>query len=681
VRPEAEKRIGELRDLIKYHNERYHTLDSPEISDSEFDGLMVELRGLEGEYPDLVTPDSPTQQVGGTLLSGLGVVQHKIPMPSLENAFTDEDAREFDRKLRERLKVEEPIDYVVEPKLDGLAISVLYRAGKLEYAATRGDGTKGEDVTENVARIHDVPRKLQGSPPDVLEVRGEVFIRVADFKKMNAQATERGEKLFVNPRNAAAGSLRQLKPDPTALRPLSMYFYSVGFVEGGELPDTEWGLLKFLKALGLSTPESTRKVHGIDACLAYHSEVGEKRATLAYEIDGVVYKVDRRDYQEQLGSVSRRPRWARAHKFPAEEAETVVEKVEFQVGRTGALTPVARLNPVFVGGVTVSNATLHNIDEVHRKDIRVGDRVKVRRAGDVIPEVMGVVPGSRQEGAVPVELPEFCPVCHSKVERAEGEAAAYCTGGYNCLAQRQQALRHYAGRRAMDIEGLGEKIIQQLVEPVEEGKAALVSTPADLYALEAKDLIELERMGEKSAEKLLQAIDRSRQTTLPRFLFALGIPDVGEATAQALAQHFLKLEDILDATAEKIQAVPDVGPVVAGNVFTFMQSPAQREVIQQLLKAGVTWEEMQPVSVEGKPLAGKTFVITGTLESMTRDEAQDALVALGAKVAGSVSRKTSYVVAGADAGSKLKKATELGVPVLDEEAFQALLKSPQSPGG
>jgi DNA ligase (NAD+) len=668
VKRDAERRVAQLRKEIAGADYQYYVLDNPDLPDGEYDKLMIELRALEAEYPDLVTPDSPTQRVSGEPVATFGVVTHKVPMLSLDNAFTDEDVTAFDRRIHERLGSAAPADleYVAEPKLDGLAVTVIYRDGKLERASTRGDGVKGEDVTANVRTIHKVPHKLKGHPPGVVEVRGEVFMPIKGFERMNRLLREQGEKVYVNPRNSAAGSLRQLDPRITAKRPLDMFFYATGIVEGGALPDTQWALLKALEKWGLPVSPQATLVAGVQGLLDYFQGIGRKRDSLTYQIDGVVYKLNSRPEQERLGFVSRAPRWATAHKFPAEEATTTVARIEFQVGRTGALTPVARLEPVFVGGVTVTNVTLHNMDEVKRKDVRVGDIVVVRRAGDVIPEVVRVVRHA-SEDAERIELPAVCPVCGSEVLQAEGEVVARCTGGFTCRAQRQEALRHFAGRRALDIEGLGDKIVEQLV--LQE----LVKSPADLYALTVEQLSELERMGEKSAQKLVEAIQKSRATTLPRFLFALGIRDVGEATALALAQHFGNLEKLLDASADEIQLVQDVGPVVAAHVAAFIASPEHRKVIRQLRERGVHWADVVKPSVEGQPFAGMTFVITGTLDSMTREEAQEALIALGAKVSGSVSKKTRYVVAGAEAGSKLKKAGELGVEVLDEAQFTKLL--------
>jgi DNA ligase (NAD+) len=664
------KRIAELRKQLAAHDYSYHVLDQPTVSDSEYDGLMQELKALEAKHPELITPDSPTQRVGGAPLAAFGAVAHVVPMLSLDNGFSEQDARDFDRRVHERLKTDRDIRYSAEPKLDGLAVSLLYRHGALERAATRGDGEHGEDVTANVRTIRGVPLTLRGEPPALIEVRGEVFMPLAGFKRMNDQALERGEKTFVNPRNAAAGSLRQLDPRITASRPLDIFLYAVGQVEGGQVPDHHSSMLQAFRDWGLKTCPEARTVTGIEGCLAYYRDIGARRDELPYQIDGVVYKVDARADQDRLGFVSRAPRWALAHKFPAQEATTLLTAIEFQVGRTGALTPVARLQPVFVGGVTVSNATLHNMDEVERKDVRVGDTVVVRRAGDVIPEVVRVEMDAEHEHRKRVKLPAKCPICGSPVERAEGEAIARCSGGFTCRAQRQEALRHFASRRALDIEGLGDKLIEQLVE------LELVKSPADLYALTMEQLAGLERMAEKSAANLHGAIAKSRDTTLPRLLFALGIRDVGEATALALAQHFLTLEALTDASAAAIQEVPDVGPVVAGHVAVFFASKAHRAEIARLRAQGVRWPAMPARPSTARKLSGQTWVVTGTLAAMTREQATQALTDLGAKVAGSVSKKTSGVVVGTDAGSKLKKAQELGIPVLDEPAFLELLKQP-----
>lgn len=662
------ERARELRAQLDHHNYQYHVLDAPEVSDAEYDRLLHELKALEEQYPDLITPDSPTQRVGGTPVSGLAAVVHTTPMLSLENAFTEEDLINFDRRVRERLDDVASVEYAAEPKLDGLAVSFRYEAGRLVQAATRGDGTRGEDVTHNVRTIKAVPVSLRGSPPELLEVRGEVFMTIAGFKAMNERALAAGEKVFVNPRNAAAGSLRQLDPRLTGSRPLDVFFYSVGETRGWKLPAKHSESLAQLREWGLKISPLVRVVEGAEGCLAYYRDVGEQRAKLKYEIDGVVYKVNRLALQRELGFVARAPRWAIAHKFPAHEENTIIRDVEFQVGRTGALTPVARLEPVFVGGVTVSNATLHNMDEVRRKDVRIGDTVVIRRAGDVIPEIVKVIVERRPASARMVELPAKCPVCGSDVEQVEGEAVARCSGGLFCAAQRKEALRHFASRRALDIEGLGSKIIDQLVD------SGQVHTPADLYRLTLDQLANLERMAEKSAANLLAALEGSKTTTLARFLYALGIRDVGEATAAALAAHFGTIEALQDATEETIQEVPDVGPVVAAHVWHFFQQAQNRAVIDELRKRGVNWpaQARRATATEGA-LSGKTFVLTGTLDSMSRDQASDRITALGGKVSGSVSKKTTYVVAGAEAGSKLQKAQELGVEVLDEQGLLELL--------
>ncbi len=668
-------RAARLRDEINDHDHRYYILNEPSVPDAEYDRLMRELREIEAKHPELITADSPTQRVAGAAASEFGEVQHAIPMLSLENGFTDEDLVDFDRKVRERLGAEGPIEYAAEPKLDGLAISVLYRNGVFERAATRGDGVTGEDVSANVATIRSVPRKLRGKPPAVLEVRGEVFLPYAGFAKMNADATARGEKTYVNPRNAASGSLRQLDSRITATRPLDLYFYSLGVVEGGEIPDRHSDLARQLNAWGLRTCPEARKVKGVEGCLEYYRDIGARRARLPYQIDGVVYKVDSRADQEKLGFVSRAPRWALAHKYPADEEMTVLEDVIFNVGRTGALTPAAKLKPVFVGGVTVSNATLHNMDEVARKGFKIKDTVVVRRAGDVIPEVVRYLPDRRPADAREIVMPSSCPVCGSPVVRQEDQAVYKCTGGVlKCRAQRAEWIMHFAGRRAMDVDGLGEKLIEQLVE---DGS---IGSPADLYALEAKSLAERERMGEKSAKNIIDAIEKSKKTTLPRFLFGLGIPQVGESTARALAEQFGNLDDLMAASAERIAQTPDVGPVVSAEVAKFFANPQAREVIARMRAAGVRWPDIAVAAAADLPLAGLTFVITGTLAGIQREPAEDALRELGAKVSGSVSKKTSFLVVGADAGSKLAKAEALGVPILDETALQKILETKRPPG-
>jgi DNA ligase (NAD+) len=664
---DAAGRIKELREQVRRHDYRYYVLDDPEISDARYDALLGELRELEATHPELVTPDSPTQRVGGEASGTFGEVVHAVPMLSLENAFTEQDVLDFDRRVRERLDTD-AVDYSAEPKLDGLAISLRYESGRLTQAATRGDGTRGEDVSANVRTIRSVPLTLRGDAPQLLEVRGEVFMSRRAFEQVNRRAAEKGEKTFVNPRNAAAGSLRQLDPKVTERRALDVFFYGVGATAGWAMPRRHSELLAALRELGLRTCPETTVVAGVTGCIEYYRGMGRRRNALGYEIDGVVYKVDRLDWQRDLGFVSRAPRWAVAHKFPAQEETTVVRDVEFQVGRTGALTPVARLEPVFVGGVTVSNVTLHNMDELARKDVRIGDTVVVRRAGDVIPEVVRVIPDLRPPDARIVELPARCPVCGSHVTRAEGEAVARCSGGLVCRAQRREALRHFASRRAMDIEGLGDKLVEQLVD------AGRVETPADLYSLTADELASLERMGAKSAANLVEALERSKRTTLARFLFALGIRDVGESTALALANHFGRLEAIAGASAEEIEQVRDVGPVVAAHVHDFFAEEHNLAVLAALQERGVSWPEGTPVrSIESGPLSGETLVITGTLASMTRDQARDAARAAGATVTDSVSRKTTLLVAGAEAGSKLRKAQELGVTIVDEEEFKRRL--------
>jgi len=662
------QRINELREQIDHHNYLYYVLDSPEIPDAEYDRLLRELQELENENPELITPDSPTQRVGAKPLSEFGEVKHEIPMLSLSNAFEDEEVLSFDRRAREKLKVDE-IEYAVEPKLDGLAISLLYEDGRLTRGATRGDGTTGEDVTQNVRTIEAIPLKLRGKGyPVRLEVRGEVIMTKKGFDRLNEAQRKADAKIFANPRNAAAGSLRQLDSKVTASRPLSFYCYGVGLVEDAELPDRHSETLKQLREWGMRTNPETRVVKGIQDCLKYYAAMQDKRDSLDYEIDGLVYKVNRVDQQEALGFVSRAPRWAIAHKFPAQEEMTTLIGIDVQVGRTGALTPVARLEPVHVGGVTVSNATLHNQDEIERLDARVGDTVIIRRAGDVIPQVVSVVTSKRKGNPKKYHLPKKCPVCGSDTVRHEGEAVTYCTGGLFCAAQRKQAIKHFASRRAMDIEGLGDKLVDQLVD--EE----YIYDAADLYSLSEAQLVQLERMAEKSAQNLIQALDKSRTTTLPRFIYALGIHDVGEATARALAMHFGSLDAVMHADEETLMAVPDIGPVVADSIRRFFKQKHNREVINKLLKAGIEWPDIEVKSAEELPLQGKTFVLTGTLSSMSRDEAKAALMALGAKVTGSVSKKTDYVVVGEDPGSKADKAEQLGIEMLDETAFQKLIK-------
>ena len=665
-------KLDSLRDQIRHHNYRYHVLDDPEVPDAEYDRLMRELEAIEQAHPTLISPDSPTQRVGDKPISAFCTVSHELPMLSLDNAFTEDELRDFHRRVMDRLELEDGGDsflYSAEPKLDGAAVSLLYEDGRLVRGATRGDGTTGEDITHNVRTIDAVPLRLRGSGyPRVLEVRGEVFMPKAGFDAYNQKAKELGEKTFVNPRNAAAGSLRQLDPRVTAARPLDVYFYSAGVVKDGELPIRHSIVLDQLQDWGLKTCPERRVVEGVTGCLAFYESLGEERPSLPYEIDGVVYKVDSLADQRELGFVSRAPRWAIAHKFPAQEELTKVAAVEFQVGRTGALTPVARLEPVFVGGVTVSNATLHNIDELNRKDVRVGDTVIVRRAGDVIPEVVSVIIERRLKNAKRVRLPSNCPVCGSAVTREEGEAVARCTGGLICAAQRTEALKHFVSRRAMDVDGLGSKLIEQLVT------ADRLKTPADIYGLDANELASMDRMGDISANKLIASIESSKSTTLPRFIFGLGIREVGEATAASLAGHYGSLDAIMSATDEDLQSVDDVGPIVASRIRAFFEEAHNGEVIRCLRQAGVNWPESEPMQnrKDGK-LVSTTFVLTGSLASMTRDEAKERIQSLGGKVTGSVSSKTSYVVAGDKPGTKLAKAQELGVKILDEKALRNIL--------
>jgi len=661
-----EQRAEKLRERIRYHNYRYYVLDDPEIPDAEYDRLLRELQRLEQQHPELITPDSPTQRVGAQPLSAFGEVRHEVPMLSLDNAFSDEELGEFDRRVRERLGVE-VVDYTAEPKLDGVAVSLLYEHGQLVRGATRGDGSSGEDVTQNVRTIQSIPLRLRGKGyPQRLEVRGEVFLSHDGFRRLNERAAGEGQKTFANPRNAAAGSLRQLDPRITAQRPLEIYCYGVGVVAGGGLPDRHSGVLKQLRNWGLRVYPGIARVRGLTGATKYYRKLERQRGSLAFDIDGVVFKVDRLDQQHRLGFVARAPRWAVARKFPAQEELTRVLGIDVQVGRTGAITPVARLEPVFVGGVTVTNATLHNEDEVRRKDVRIGDTVIVRRAGDVIPEVVSVIAERRPREARRFVMPKRCPVCGADIERVEGEAVARCTGGLYCEAQRKQAIRHFASRRAMDIEGLGDKLVEQLVD------LKLVDDVAGLYTLDADTLAGLERMGEKSADKLIAALDESKRTTLDRFLYALGIREVGEATARALAQAFGELDALMNASAQELEAVRDIGPVVAQHIVHFFEQAHNRDVIRRLLEAGVSWPLVK--RARRQPLQGKTYVLTGTLSAMTRDQATQQLQALGATVAGSVSGKTTAVIAGEKAGSKLAKAGKLGIPVLFEEDLLGLLR-------
>ncbi|WP_341644688.1 NAD-dependent DNA ligase LigA [Thauera sp. SDU_THAU2] len=672
----AAQRAQALRDEIARHDHAYYVLDAPTVPDAEYDRLFRELQALEEAHPELCTPDSPTRRVGGRPLEQFPPVRHRVPMLSIRTETDTEasGAHTFDARVRRELGLGEgdaEVEYLAELKFDGLAISLRYEHGLLVQAATRGDGETGEDVSSNIRTMRAVPLRLRGEAPAVLEIRGEVYMRRDDFEALNLRQAEAGEKSFVNPRNAAAGSIRQLDPAIAARRPLSFFAYGLGETEGWALPATHAEVLDAIAAFGLPVCQHRAVVQGAAGLAAFHARIAGLRETLPFDIDGVVYKVNSLELQRQLGFVTREPRWAVAHKYPAQEAVTLLRGIEVQVGRTGALTPVARLEPVFVGGVTVTNATLHNQDEIDRKDVRIGDWVIVRRAGDVIPEVVAPV-AERRQG----ELPRFnllerfpaCPVCGSHVVRGEDEAVARCTGGLFCPAQRKQALLHFAGRRAMDIEGLGDKLVEQLVD------AAIVKTPVDIYRLGILALANLERMGEKSAQNLLAAIEKSRSTTLARFVFGLGIRNVGEATARDLARHFGKLDALMDADAEALQLVPDVGPIVARSIVEFFGEPHNREVIEQLRAAGVHWPESEPLRTPLGGLAGQTFVLTGTLPTLTRDEAKALIEARGGKVAGSVSKKTTWLVAGAEAGSKLVKAQELGVDILDEEGLRELLR-------
>lgn len=657
-----------LRHLLNDYNYQYYVLDQPTVPDSEYDRLLRELIDLEMKYPLLKTPDSPTQRVGAEPLKVFPSVLHEIPMLSLDNAFNETEVIAFDRRIHDKLNTTTSIDYCCEPKFDGLAISLIYQKGLLVRAATRGDGATGEEVTQNIKTIKAIPLKLRGDFPAHLEVRGEVYMPRAGFEALNKVALQQGEKLFANPRNAAAGSVRQLNSHITAKRRLAFYAYDCGKIQGlNRHYETHHQLLMQLHHWGLPVVHLIAVVQGIEGCLQYYQKMAALRAKLPYDIDGVVYKVNAFQLQQQLGFVSRAPRWAIAHKFPAEEAITTIEAVDFQVGRTGALTPVARLKPVSVGGVMVSNATLHNQDEIVRKDIRIGDQVIVRRAGDVIPEVVGIVKQHRPQDAKIIEEPSRCPVCGSHVVRAEGEAIARCSGGLYCPAQRKEAIKHFASRRAMDIQGLGDKLVNQLVD------VGLIEHVDDLYRLTVDQLSVLDRMGEKSAEKLIHAIEQSKQTTFARFLYALGIREVGETTAQALATHFAILEDLMVASPETLQTIPDIGPVVAQHIDSFFHEPHNRKIIQSLLRYGVHWKAKSISSIGNGPLAGQIIVLTGTLTSLTRDEAKEKLQALGAKVTESVSKNTTLVVAGENAGSKLIKAKQFNIQVIDEEGFLKLL--------
>ena len=664
-RAEAERRAAALREQIEHHDYRYYVLDDPVVSDADYDALLRELQSLEAEHPDLVIADSPTQRVGAKPLEAFGEARHGLPMLSLDNAFDEGEIRGFDRRVRERLEAT-AVAYMAEPKLDGLSVNLRYESGRLIQGGTRGDGYVGEDITANIRTLRTVPLRLRGGGwPGLIEVRGEIVIRKADFERLNAQRLEAGERLFANPRNAAAGSLRQLDPRVTSRRPLTLFVFGIG--ECSEtIAERQWQVLDRLRDWGFRVYERVQVVTGTAECLAYYRRLLELRETLPFEVDGAVYKVNDLSSQRRLGFTARAPRWAVAYKLPAREASSVVLDIEPSVGRTGVITPVAQLEPVQVGGVVVRHATLHNEDEVRRKDVHIGDTVMLRRAGDVIPEILGVVREKRPQGAQSWRMPRTCPVCGSEIIRLEDEAAHRCIGGLFCAAQRVGAIVHFASRRAMDIDGLGEKRVEQLV------RQGLVATVADLYTLERAPLVKLERMGTKSADNLLRAIDASRETTLARFLFALGIPEVGEVTAKQLAVDFGDLRPMLEADEERLTQIPDIGPIVARHITHFFAQPDNHQVIDALLQAGIRW---QPPVAAGKSqaLAEKTFVLTGTLEGYTREEAQKCIESLGGRVTSSVSRNTDYVVLGSNPGAKRDRALQLGVALLDENAFRQLI--------
>ena len=662
-----QQQIDTLRQDLRRYEYEYHVLDNPTIPDAEYDRLFHQLKALEAAHPELITADSPTQRVGAKPLSGFAQIRHEIPMLSLDNAFSDEEFYAFVKRIEDRLiRLPEPLTFCCEPKLDGLAVSILYVNGILTQAATRGDGTTGEDITANIRTIRNIPLQLlMDNPPARLEVRGEVFMPHAGFERLNQQALEKGEKTFANPRNAAAGSLRQLDPKITSKRPLVLNAYGIGIAEGVDLPNTHYDRLQWLKSIGIPVNPEIRLCNGTDEVLDFYRDIQNKRSSLGYDIDGTVLKINDIALQEKLGFISKAPRWAIAYKFPAQEELTRLNDVEFQVGRTGAITPVAKLEPVFVAGVTVSNATLHNGDEIERLDIAIGDTVVIRRAGDVIPQIIGVLHDRRPADARPIVFPETCPVCDSAIVRIEGEAVARCTGGLFCAAQRKEALKHFVSRKAMDIDGVGGKLIEQLVD------RELVHTPADLFKLDLTTLTRLERMGAKSAENALASLEKAKNTTLARFIFALGIREVGEATALNLANHFKTLEALQNADLEALQQVPDVGEVVANRILAFWHEPHNVAVVNDLIAQGVHWETVETKEITENRFKGKTVVLTGTLTQMGRNEAKALLQDMGAKVSGSVSAKTDFVIAGDAAGSKLTKAQELGVTVLTEEEFLA----------
>ena len=663
-------KLETLRNTLRRYEYEYHVLDNPSVPDSEYDRLFHQLKALELEHPDLVTADSPTQRVGAKPLAGFRQIRHEMPMLSLDNAFSDEEFYAFVKRIEDRLIVlPKPLTFCCEPKLDGLAVSILYVNGVLSQAATRGDGSRGEDITANIRTIRNVPLQLLiDNPPARLEVRGEVFMPHAGFERLNKHALELGEKTFANPRNAAAGSLRQLDPNITSKRPLAFNAYSIGIAEGINLPNTHYARLQWLKSIGIPINPEIRLCNGVQEVLAFYRDMQNKRALLGYDIDGTVLKINDIELQNELGFISKAPRWAIAYKFPAQEELTVLNDVEFQVGRTGAITPVAKLKPVFVAGVTVSNATLHNGDEIARLNLAIGDTVVVRRAGDVIPQIIGVLHERRPADAKPIIFPHNCPVCDSQIVRIEGEAVARCTGGLFCAAQRKESLKHFVSRKAMDIDGVGGKLIEQLVE------RELIRTPADLFKLDLSTLMQLERMGEKSAKNALNSLEQAKHTTLARFIFALGIREVGESTALNLANHFKTLEALQNADFEQLQAVPDVGEVVANRILAFWREPHNVDAVNDLIAQGIHWDAVETKEAGDNPFKGKIVVLTGTLSQMGRNEAKALLQEMGAKVSGSVSAKTDFVIAGDAAGSKLTKAQELGITVLSEDEFLALVQ-------
>ncbi|MBD3654007.1 NAD-dependent DNA ligase LigA [Kangiella sp.] len=680
---DIEKRVAELRATLDNYNYQYYVLDNPTVPDAEYDRLLRELQQLESEHPELVSADSPTQRVGGEHSKKFGDIRHELPMLSINNAMSTEEVVDFDRRLKKTLNIES-VEYVCEPKFDGLAISLLYISGKLVRAATRGDGYTGENILHNAREVSDIPKTLQGTPfepnidlfiaetysntvPHKIEVRGEVYMKKSVFENLNKKLVNKGEKLLANPRNAAAGSLRLLDSKKAKQRKLSFFAYSIGYVSDEfELPQTQFKRLKFVEKLGFPVCDKVKVVSNVSACIKYYEEMLIERESLDYEIDGIVYKVNDIALQDKAGYVSKAPKWAIAHKLPPQEESTKLLSIDFQVGRTGALTPVARLEPVSVGGVTVSNATLHNMDEIARLDARIGDTVIIRRAGDVIPQVVSVILEKRPPDAEEILTPTNCPVCDSPVERTKGEAVIRCTGGLVCSAQRNESIKHFASRKAMDIDGLGDKLVEIFAEK------GMVKTISDLYRLKAADIAALERMGEKSAENLINALEHSKNTTLPKFLYSLGIREVGEVTAKNIAHHFLTLDAIINASQEELESVPDVGPIVAHHIRAFFDNDENIEQINELKQLGVNWPDIEQTSDDELPLKGKTYVITGTLDGISRTEAKSKLEALGAKVSGSVSSKTTALIAGASAGSKLKKAQELGVEVLDQSFLDSL---------